>query len=492
MKTTPFFFAAFLLTACSAFAQTAIQDTDGNTKVQTEASANEDKIRLSTGGTERLVIGNNPSNFTMLGFPNNGENIFLGDLAGSVNTSSGTKNVFVGFNAGAANVSGANNTFVGHKAGASNTSLRNAFFGTASGMANTSGSSNSFFGENSGVANTTGGSNTFVGQSSGSATTTGSENVYIGIFAGSNNTTGSSNVAVGRSAGNSGSSHSNCTFLGRNAVGSPNGLTNATALGNGAVVNASNKIRFGNSAVTVIEGQVAYTVSDGRFKSNLRSDAPGLDFVLSLQPVTYNFEYANFSRFLGETSVDQAVLAEKQQQREMGFIAQDLERTCLEQGVEVANLVHSPEGPADNYAIAYGQLVVPLVKAVQEQQVQIEAQQAQIAAQQAQIDELKKLLQPRAADAPAAERSAATRTACVFPNPAADVLNIRLDGVFGKNETMQLVLADAAGRVVLRQNLPAADSTALPLPASLPAGSYALTVLTDGGELLFSGLVAVQ
>ena len=43
-------------------------------------------------------------------------------------------------------------------------------------------------------------------------------------------------------------------------------LTNATAIGNGAIVNASNKIRLGNTAVTVIEGQVGFTASSDKTK----------------------------------------------------------------------------------------------------------------------------------------------------------------------------------------------------------------------------------
>jgi hypothetical protein len=43
-------------------------------------------------------------------------------------------------------------------------------------------------------------------------------------------------------------------------------LTNATAIGFGALVNASNKIRLGNGAVTVIEGQVAFTASSDKTK----------------------------------------------------------------------------------------------------------------------------------------------------------------------------------------------------------------------------------
>jgi hypothetical protein len=43
-------------------------------------------------------------------------------------------------------------------------------------------------------------------------------------------------------------------------------LTNATAIGNGAIVDASNKVRVGNTAVTRIEGQVPFTFSSDKSK----------------------------------------------------------------------------------------------------------------------------------------------------------------------------------------------------------------------------------
>jgi hypothetical protein len=49
-------------------------------------------------------------------------------------------------------------------------------------------------------------------------------------------------------------------------VGGGGNLTNATAIGAQAVVTASNKIRLGNTAVTVIEGQVAFTASSDKTK----------------------------------------------------------------------------------------------------------------------------------------------------------------------------------------------------------------------------------
>ncbi|MBS1791795.1 MAG: tail fiber domain-containing protein [Acidobacteria bacterium] len=52
--------------------------------------------------------------------------------------------------------------------------------------------------------------------------------------------------------------------MGINADFSASNLTNGTAIGSGAIVNASNKVRIGNTAVTVIEGQVAYSFTSDR------------------------------------------------------------------------------------------------------------------------------------------------------------------------------------------------------------------------------------
>src|SRR5262245_48540395 len=83
---------------------------------------------------------------------------------------------------------------------------------------------------------------------------TGNGNTAAGVFALDSNVTGNNNTAIGFSAD----------------VGNP-ALTNATAIGANAVVNASNMIRLGDAAVTVVEGQVAYTfTSDKTKKENFR------------------------------------------------------------------------------------------------------------------------------------------------------------------------------------------------------------------------------
>jgi hypothetical protein len=69
-------------------------------------------------------------------------------------------------------------------------------------------------------------------------------------------------------------------------------LTNATAIGAGAVVNASNKVRLGNTAVTVIEGQVLPSMgSDKNQKENFQpvDGEEVLGKIRSLELSSWNF-----------------------------------------------------------------------------------------------------------------------------------------------------------------------------------------------------------
>ena len=120
-------------------------------------------------------------------------------------------------------------------------------------------------------------------------TSTGELNTASGVDALLSNTTGNNNTASGggalllttpraatippaepmRSLFNS--TGNNNTAIGANADVSAGNLTNATAIGFLATVNASNKVRLGNTAVTMIEGQVAFTaVSDKTKKENFQ------------------------------------------------------------------------------------------------------------------------------------------------------------------------------------------------------------------------------
>ncbi|NQY28012.1 MAG: hypothetical protein HRT69_00905 [Flavobacteriaceae bacterium] len=123
------------------------------------------------------------------------------------------ENVFIGYEAGFTNITGADNLFVGFRAGYYNTATDGTFLGNAAGFNNTDGADNTYIGERSGSRATSGDDNTYIGASAGpsyfiyattTATTspaTGSDNTAVGSSAGYNLTTGYRNVFVGNEAG---------------------------------------------------------------------------------------------------------------------------------------------------------------------------------------------------------------------------------------------------------------------------------------------------
>jgi len=366
-----------------------------------------DRILWHNNTTTDIFVGKLAGNSTMSGHLNtlvgNGagtalssgnRNTMMGNAAGN-KTTTGAQNVFIGDSAGYTNVSGNYLTCVGSMAGYKCTAYYNTFVGYQSGSAVTSGTSNCFVGYNAALSVTTGTQNTIIGaNTAGSqttasynsavgtltldATTTGARNSALGYGSGLNNTTGDSNVFVGYRAGGNITTGGYNTFVGYEADASSNNLLNATAIGNGAVVDASNKVRIGNSSVTVIEGNpAAYTsTSDARFKENVsEKDVHGLDFILKLRPVSYNFNRLKFAQYIKESIEGrERELQELSKTRSTGFLAQEVEKIVKETGYTSFDAVHAPTNENDNYSLAYSQFVVPLVKAVQELNAKLQTQ----------------------------------------------------------------------------------------------------------------------
>jgi hypothetical protein len=174
-------------------------------------------------------------------------------------------------------------------------------------------------------------------------------------------------------------------------------LTNATTIGYGAIVDASNKVRIGNAAVTVIEGQVAYTFpSDGRFKTNVTESVKGLDFIMKLRPVIYNLQAKKMDEFKNGnflnakfTTTDYTPI---ESMRQSGFIAQEVENAAIATGYDF-NGIKKPQNEHDTYGLSYSQFVVPLVKAVQEQQTIIEKQNDELKKLKEKVEALAKMVQ---------------------------------------------------------------------------------------------------
>ncbi|WP_348814127.1 tail fiber domain-containing protein, partial [Flavobacterium maritimum] len=146
---------------------------------------------------------------------------------------------------------------------------------------------------------------------------------------------------------------------------------NTIVIGDHAVGIGSNTVRIGNDQMTKIEGAVAWSnPSDVRLKKDIVSSTHVLGFGSKLCPFTYHMK-------TGTTDL------------QSGFIAQEVETAAKAVNYEFSGIV-KPASENEFYSLRYSEFVVPLVKAVQEQQQMIESQKADIAELKAQVQALLK------------------------------------------------------------------------------------------------------
>ena len=253
------------------------------------------------------------------------------------------------------NSSGNNNVAIGNYSMSQNTTgINNVSIGNSSAFANLTGNNNVAVGTLSLRFNNAGHSNTAIGDQALRATK-GSRNVAVGSNALDGNTTGNNNTAVGALAYQTGT------------------YTNTTALGFNTQVSASNQIRIGANNITSIGGNVSWSVvSDKRFKENVKDDIVGLDFIMGLKAVSYNFNHKKKNRHHG---FPDSLMTDKEYQKayevvQNGFLAQDVEALADSLNFNFHG-IDKPKNEKDIYALRYAEFVVPLIKAMQEQQAMI-------------------------------------------------------------------------------------------------------------------------
>ncbi len=139
-------------------------------------------------------------------------------------------------------------------------------------------------------------------------------------------------------------------------------------------------MRLGNVPVSTIGGYANWTnVSDRRFKNNVKENIVGLDFILKLRPVSYNLDMDAIASLIG--TPDSLRLSEsealKAAEIQTGFVAQEVEQAAQETGFTFHG-VDAPKNENDYYGLRYAEFIVPLVKAMQEQQLTINKQQQEI------------------------------------------------------------------------------------------------------------------
>jgi len=160
---------------------------------------------------------------------------------------------------------------------------------------------------------------------SGAGAARGLNNTALGYQAGSTITTGENNIAIGYQAQVPG-------------------------------ITTNNQIQLGNSAISLARCQVAWTLSsDMRFKNNIKDSELGLQFLQTLRPVSYLRSN------------------DTQAKTEYGFIAQELESAFAKAGHPNNGVISRDD--AGLFGVRYNDFISISVKAIQEQQQQIEALQ---------------------------------------------------------------------------------------------------------------------
>jgi len=350
-----------------------------------------------------------------------GNSVIIGIGAGASDNYSDNLNTFIGRNAGAGGTNAENNIAIGAEALQTNSGNKNIAIGNGSLWFNTGSEDNVAIGHATMANNSTGSYNTVLGTWAFKSFANSSDNTAIGFnalgdlepipwalgyYSGERNTAvgyeacfnnqqGLQNTAIGYK-----SAWENKTGNYNSAVGAwsgptLDGLNNTGSYGYYAVPTASSRIHLGNNGTGWIGGAVAWsTYSDERFKTNINENVTGLDFILKLRPVSYQWDINKLSRHVGtpdeffENEILQAEVAKKEAITYTGFLAQEVMEAAQSTNFDFSG-VQAPVNEQTPYSLSYSDFVVPLVKAVQEQQSMIEELQSINQNLQNQIDELK-------------------------------------------------------------------------------------------------------
>jgi hypothetical protein len=376
--------------------------------------------------------------------------------------------------------SGDANTAVGPKAlysdfdGSFNTAL-----GGYALYSNTSGNDNTALGQSALNNNGNGEANTGIGGNALRSNTSGGYNTAVGYQA-LLNITGDENTAVGAFSGEGGTQNQWCTYLGEEADQNTSAsLINSMALGFGSSITASNQVRIGNASISSIGGYQNWSnISDGRFKKNIKENVPGLKFINLLNPITYNLDVDELSKFLGEDRTHEVSKQGKGQSRNQivatkegkdlieqgrkekavmvstGFIAQDVEAAAKKIGYDFSG-VDKPENEHSPYALRYAEFVVPLVKAVQELSNMNEKKDEKIAAQDSKMEALQKEI---------------------------DDLKQQVQALINNGPNSSLQSPNSAIGAILQQNTPNPFSQNTTIRCSLPPGVHAAQIAIYNSE----------
>ena len=394
------------LTAIGAYSQ-RYADSDANpTENKTNCSVGYNSLRGSATAADNTGNGNTAIGTYTLeanSIGNNNTALGIGCLAQNTEAN---YNIGVGYYALHKATTGGGNVAVGRQAlfdlvdGDTNTAV-----GFRAAPKITSGAGNIAIGYDSLYENLSGNTNIAIGYECLQTATTVSNNVAIGTQS-LKNVTCQHNVAVGPYAlrdlvgtGETGVDDGFNTALGYAAGGTtanveknthigayagyfgwdPNANTqtanpnykNVTCLGYNSNASGNFQVNLGeNFCVTYAWGSVQNR-SDERDKADIRDTLLGLNFIKSLRPVDFRWDYRDaYFDFDPETNERTAVTKDGSRKRNRyhhGLIAQEVKAVSDALGVDFAGYQdHKVNGGGDVLSIGYTELIAPMIKAMQE------------------------------------------------------------------------------------------------------------------------------
>jgi hypothetical protein len=297
----------------------------------------------------------------------------FGNAALASNTTSGVYSTALGYYSLQANTTGQGNTATGAN------SLK----------ANTTGYYNTAMGASSLLVNTTGKWNTAIGNAALGASN-GDYNTAIGYQAMNSSSTGSYNTAVGYNSGWSLTSGSKNTSIGYNSL--TYDYSNSTVLGAGAAVTGDNQVQLGDSQTTAYAWGSLQNRSDARDKVDVRNTKLGLDFIMSLRPVDYKYNYRDSYRVINADGTETYLPNDGSKTHKdfnHGFIAQEVQSLMSEKGFDFGGVNdQNKQGGKDVLYLGYTEFIAPMVKAIQEQQTIIEDQKRRLEVLEKLVNEL--------------------------------------------------------------------------------------------------------
>ena len=185
------------------------------------------------------------------------------------------------------------------------------------------------------------------------------------------------------------------------------------------------------------------------------------------------------SHAVDTNEIYQAALKAKSNITYTGFIAQEVEEAASKSSFDFSGIV-APEDENDHYTLRYAEFVVPLVKAVQEQQEIIEKKEQKIEDLEARLEALMSIEIKQTESRTFTADPQHAKLSQNSPNPANGMTTIEYFIPAGAKEA-SLLITNSEGKVIKHQHLPLRGLGHLELQSfDFQAGQYFYSLLIDG------------